>query len=369
MEQNKVKRDAGLDLLKTVAIICVCYCHYGCMYVDSTDMTIKGIIKILIRLFNCTAVPIFFMTNGALTLHKEYSVERCLQKAAEILKKLMLYIPITVLGYNFIKNGEFLDFKTFLNRCWNWQGNGVQHLWFLFSLMCIYLLYPFICYVLKQQKKVKIIYGGLLFIFTFGNSAINLMNNIYHYFKYGGGEYFFDTNFFNGPNFFYGWYSWVLVYFIAGDILWKHILNKKFIKRQTTVVLLILGVISAIFYVWACRIMAIYMSDTYFMLYFWGYNQIFMLIIAVLIFCTVLQYIKISNTLQRILEITGDSTLGILFFHRFIGEIVKKIFANYNIDINTAGIMYGIISTGIVFCVSLCLTVLIKRWKIVRKFF
>ena len=111
------------------------------------------------------------------------------------------------------------------------------------------------------------------------------------------------------------------------------------------------------------------MSDTYFMLYFWGYNQIFMLIIAVLIFCTVLQYIKISNTLQRILEITGDSTLGILFFHRFIGEIVKKIFVNYNIDINTAGIMYGIISTGIVFCVSLCLTVLIKRWKIVRKFF
>ena len=59
MEQNKAKRDAGLDLLKTVAIICVCYCHYGCMYVDSTDMTIKGIIKILIRLFNCTAVPIF----------------------------------------------------------------------------------------------------------------------------------------------------------------------------------------------------------------------------------------------------------------------------------------------------------------------
>ena len=95
--------------------------------------------------------------------------------------------------------------KELLNRSWNWQGNGVQHLWFLFTLLVLYLIYPFVNMIYRtENRKIRIFYFAMLFVFTFGNAALNLGANIINYYRNDFGFLYTDKNFFNGPNFFYG---------------------------------------------------------------------------------------------------------------------------------------------------------------------
>ena len=52
------------------------------------------------------------------------------------------------------------------------------------------------------NKKIKVFYFGMLFIFTFGNAALNLGANIVNYYEGDFQPIYTDKNFFNGPNFF-----------------------------------------------------------------------------------------------------------------------------------------------------------------------
>lgn len=356
-----MERDSKLDLLKTISMLGVLWIHYGYFYfVDSTDMSVKGIVRIVLRLLSCTAVPLFFMINGALLLNRDLSDQAILYKAKNILVKLMVFIPFTVILYPLIREKRLLSPREILNRCWNWNGNGVQHLWFLFSLLTIYLLYPFINKVFKMYDcKIKYFYYGLLFLFTFGNSAINLVLNIISYFSGNGADIIYtDTNFFYGPNFLYGWHSWTIVYFVTGAMIYK----KSFGKRSVALSFISVGFMSAL-YIWVCRIMSLYTGNRHYYLYLGGYNQfiLFFLVLALYVLTT---KITIPVKVRKVLGVTGSNTLGILFFHRIYGEIFTKFFDNFGIDIAANGVVWGLGGVTLIYLCSLITTILLKKCKL-----
>ena len=354
-------RNIQLDFLKTVAIIEVCYCHYGTLCVDSTDLSMIGIIKILIRLFACTAVPVFFTVNGALMLNKNYTSTEILKRAGTLLRKIIIYIPITAFGYAYLHDGVILSVKELLYRWYHWHGNGVQHLWFLFSLLTIYILYPFINMIYTEKRGgVKSFYLGMLFILTFGNSCLNLLHNLICDWTGVQAEYISDRDFFDGVNYAYGWYSFVIVYFILGAILIK----RKFTAKEIIGAIFML-LCSSVFYVWMCYRMAFFTGDITYMVYFWGYNQIYMLLIVISIFVlsSKLNYINFSPVFEKLITATGSCTLGVLFFHRFYGEIIRNLFLKHNIDTRTTSLPYGIIAGLSVFLCSFLSTWLLRKTR------
>lgn len=357
------QRSSKLDFLKTVAMIGVCYCHYGHFGVNTMDGSLKGGIKIIIQLFACTAVPIFFCINGYLSLEKNYSNEKMLHKAGNLLIKMMFWIPVTAILYGIIHEEKILEFEELLYRCWNWQGNGVQHLWFLFALLIIYLLYPFVNMLYRMENsKVKWFYYILGILFTFGNATINLAANIISYYLEKEMVYYTDTNFFHGPNFLYGWYSWCIVYFIIGCWL----LKTKFSKKHRILSGLSIVVIS-VGYVWLCHTMSMYTGNDRYYVFFNGYNQVYMLILTIAIFI-LSDLLYIPGKMQKLLEITGGNTLGVLFLHRIWGEIFLKIFSNYGIDIRLGGVRYGILGAMLTWLFSLLSVLAMKRIIWLKKF-
>ncbi len=355
-----MNKSIRIDFLKTISIFLVCYFHYGHYIVDSTDMSFTGVVKILLRLLATTAVPIFFCINGYLSLEKNYSIEQILGKAKQLLGKLMFWIPITAFVYAFLSEGRILSVGELLNRSWNWQGNGVQHLWFLFTLLVLYLIYPFVNLIYRSKnKKIKVFYFAMLFLFTFGNAALNLGANIINYYLNNPQPLYTDKNFFNGPNFFYGWYAWTLVYYVLGTKLFS------VVKTPKTRILLGGGSVwlGGIVYIWACYTMAKYTSDAKHYLYFGGYNQVFVLLVVVgiILLSELLQFPKWTH---RILNIAGRNTLGVLFFHRIWGEIFLKFFNQYGISIRDSGVWAGLLGATLVFTCSLLCTVLLKKTKV-----
>ena len=213
-----------------------------------------------------------------------------------------------------------------------------------------------------EDPKIKWFYYILGIIFTFGNSSINLAANIISYYLNREVVYYTDKNFFHGPNFLYGWYSWCIVYFILGCWLIK----TKFSKKHMMVASFLVVFISC-GYVWLCHTMSYYTGKERYYVFFNGYNQIFMLILVMAIF-VLSSGIHIPLKMQKILEITGGNTLGVLFFHRIWGEIFLKTFSNYGIDIRLGGVRYGIMGAMLTWFFSLVSALLMKRVKVLKKF-
>ena len=153
------KRSIKLDFLKTIAIIGVCYCHYGHFGVNTMDTSIKGGIKIIIQLFACTAVPIFFCINGYLSLEKNYSYKKVLHKARELLVKMMFWIPITAILYAAINEEKILKFDLLLYRCWNWQGNGVQHFVCVVNYLFTLSVFKYVVSYGRSKNQMVLLYS------------------------------------------------------------------------------------------------------------------------------------------------------------------------------------------------------------------
>lgn len=184
-----------------------------------------------------------------------------------------------------------------------------------------------------------------------------------------GGIYHSNTNFFLGVNFYYGWYSYPIVYFLLGNYISKRVEKQKRLSKLQVIAIILLMILATVFYIETCKFTSYDLQDPYYMMETWGYNQPFMLIIVAGLFGFVMRYVKVPHFLEKIISVAGSNTLGILFFHRFVGEFVRKIYAAYGIDLAYPGLKYGLLSTVIVFTVGLALTAILKRITIFKRIF
>lgn len=123
------KRNVNLDLIKSIACICVVGLHT----VSMNNYT-------LYYLCDC-GVPLFFMVNGYLLLSREQADYRYVfHKIAHILKivlcwNFLIAIPVLIFRQKMI-NPFRLAFNSLLQKGYLW------HFWFFGSLIIIYLFLP-----------------------------------------------------------------------------------------------------------------------------------------------------------------------------------------------------------------------------------
>lgn len=194
-----IARDRSIDFIRYFASFLVVMLHVSAQKWGSwgglQPTNIEWIIMNFFNFFTRSSVPLFFMISGALFLSKkELSIQRLFKN--NILKLLLIYFITSFLyAIDTIITNQ-LVFSP-LNIIYI-MIQGKYHLWFLKTLIGIYLMFPIIYKTVNQNVKIE--KYALLIFFVFSilrptclqlpylpNSIVNLLNIIdMNYFNYLG---------------------------------------------------------------------------------------------------------------------------------------------------------------------------------------
>ena len=307
-------------------------------------------------------VPLFFMVNGAVMLNKSFDIKKHIKKIIATVILTILWAIISLLLLIPIK-GEYLSIVGLIKALWSWKLGWINHLWFLQSLICIYIIFPLIKVTYDKDKKNIYFFLVVTFILTFGNTLINMLANIAQWLLTIKVTTFINFNFFNGFNPLKGFYGYILVYFILGGLIQKHI--KQINKRISIKLIITISIISMMLLFLYGLFMCNFTNEIYDTVWN-GYDTIMILIVSCSIFILSTR-VTINNIyISKIITIIGMNTLGIYFVHIFIGSVFKPYFILLSLSQNVfISLFFGLVVMG----VSLYLTLILKRFPLVRLLF
>ncbi len=227
--KNSIKRLDFVDLLKTNAIFSVVIYHassdmYGYWYADIIrNPQIGTYIHYFFNALLSTCVPLFFFVNGGLLLNKKHlNIKKHIYTMIKIVIIMFIWAMITIVALSFIRekplpNVTKMLFNAFYLKQWNW------HLWFLRTLVSVYIFYPLLFISFQNNKKVFYFFFCCVCIFTFGNmfigQGLKFFSIILNKFN---GVAFESKNYFSNFNIFHGDWKYGIGYFMLGGILFQY---------------------------------------------------------------------------------------------------------------------------------------------------
>lgn len=166
---DKCNKQANICYLRIFTTLSVVWIHICSTLIENLDLFDLSDKQISFFGANyqmmCWAVPVFFMITGALLLSpdKNITVNQCLNKYG-----LRVFIALIVFGVPFamlkiimenrnVKSTCIVDaFKAII------ENNSLSHLWYLYTLLGIYLILPVLRLYVKQAKERE--YKFILFV-------------------------------------------------------------------------------------------------------------------------------------------------------------------------------------------------------------
>lgn len=88
-------------------------------------------------------VPLFFMVNGALMLNRSYNLRKHVRKIIAICILTVVWGILTLAILIPIKGDSYTAIQ-FAKALVEWKQFRIFHLWFLQTLVCLYILFPLI---------------------------------------------------------------------------------------------------------------------------------------------------------------------------------------------------------------------------------
>lgn len=167
MKETKLQWADSLRALATIAVIIL---HVTAPLLTSmeslTDWWIGNIIESSVRF----SVPVFFMLTGALIFDKEYSIGTFLKKRFFRVIIPFLFWSIPYILFSLILKAlheEELDFfKVFIFIIDQFKNGSSYHLWFVYTLLGIYLFIPIISKWVRNSTNKEILYFLILWLIT-----------------------------------------------------------------------------------------------------------------------------------------------------------------------------------------------------------
>ena len=179
------------------------------------------------------AVPSFFMVNGYLLLNKPLVLSKHAWKTLRLYALTLAWSAICVLLSAFLL-GNAYDVKDFVRTTLFLSELGVNnHLWFLFTLVAIYLFLPVLKPIYDRTDKTALFWLlAVCAFFSFGMTFFNWIATIAnHVMRPGGGLRDYQIFGLQYVNPFGGRY-YALIYFSAGGLLGQNF-AKKYISPPT----------------------------------------------------------------------------------------------------------------------------------------
>lgn len=144
------RRYGYLDLLKVIAMVCVCLYHFPMIRHTAYARPFGAgvLIARYFRSLSVVCVPLFMMVNGALLLNRPFDCKKHVMRSASLFAGVYIWYMATVVSGHAWKNGwayvvqnwgGMLRSAQYLG---GYDGIGVSHLWFVQMLAALYLLVP-----------------------------------------------------------------------------------------------------------------------------------------------------------------------------------------------------------------------------------
>lgn len=202
---QRSQKSAYLDFIRVLATLAVIILHTTCTYYNNPANSAASLWHILgyVTELSRIGVPLFFMISGYLLLNKD------IVNIGGFYKKRFAKVGIPFIIYDIfyyfymnITAGSAVSLKGFFNDL-TVQGS-CYHLWFVYSILFIYLLMPFLQMIVKNIGKRGLFLFLLLVIFQ--STLRPFINTVF-----GGKIYFYLTD--DG---FTGYIGYVILGYILG---------------------------------------------------------------------------------------------------------------------------------------------------------
>lgn len=362
MLRNK-SRYYSLDFIKIIAIFLVCFYHFTTISRNfMTDKSIMAYINYYIYGLASVCVPLFFMVNGALMLNKDYDMKKHIKKIVTLLILIFSWGGIQLIIYAPLR-GDTYTWKSFIYAILNWTNERIDSLWFLQTLICIYIIFPIIKEIYDKEDKTLLKYTLLFCGFvTFGIVFINMIVNVIQWMN---GKQDLARKFFNilvDPfNPIKGFRAYSLFYFISGGILFNKLKENKFkISNNKLIIAILLSLLFLFMYGCIMSVSNNKLYDTV-----WnGYDTIMTFIICVSIFVMAFRMEEKLENISSIISLVGSNTLGIYLLQGMVGAYLHPFYKQLN---NNGSIIMNIVFAITIMMVSLLITLIIKKIPILKK--
>lgn len=356
------KKIPALDLMKFMGILIVVFYHCR-RIVDTTiatDQSLDQHFLYLIQTLTGPCVPFFFLVNGYLLFDRKLDLKKHLKKTLQFVA-LALFWSFLTLGLS-VWHSDWMEFSWsyVLKHGLLMDTNWFYHLWFMGSMVILYLFFPLMKNVWDHNRTYFYWFLLVCFVITFGNRTLNMAYNCYAWFRYHV-NYNPDYNFFSMFNPFQGFDGYIFVYFGLGAIIREH--QERF---------------NAILKPWMC-ILGIVLCTACLYLYgyfmsvttgvFWqsgdryGNDVIFSLVRLVCIFRLCFLW-KGTGRFAGVIRHISGLTMGIYFIHYVVRNLTLDLFRAY-LPVEEY-VLRTLLYAIPVFLVSWGLTVLLRKIPGVR---
>ena len=307
----------NLNLIKTIAISLVILSHFGPIAYNVIDGTMEFNFFLIYRSSLSCAVPLFLIVSGYLIISKKYEYQKIFKRIIQFL--ILLFSFKFMYGLAFAKFSFSFDSIVYFFTTTAADGYRVNSLWYLYALIGIFLLLPFI-QKLYEDKKIYLLLCLIVLAFTFLVKPIELIFNA---------TFDYELQFFTVLYPFRSHYGFALGYFLLGGLLQRYENKIQDIQVKTPILLLVIGVmiVSQAYF----SLLISNLSETTFDPMFDGYKLLTNLVTSVLLFIIIKYRMKEYN--HQIIDYIGRNTLLIYLLHWPIAYYVKEyLFNNLNIN-------------------------------------
>ncbi|KAB1155864.1 acyltransferase [Flavobacterium luteum] len=357
------KRYDFIDLLKAIAIFFVVMFHFNYLQIDfliGNDNI--SYINYFIKSILCTCVPLFFFVNGALLLNKSsLDLKNHIFKMGNIIILTVVWGIITLLALSIIRN-EKLSFLEVIKGVYYLKDGWINHIWFLEALICIYIFFPLIFHVFKNNVNSFYFFFACVMLLTFGNSFISNCATVISFLSQKMLDSQLTQNHFKEFNPFRGMHGYSIGYFLLGGLLFYH---KDFINRKKYRLIAIITIPLSMLLLFLYGVIVSKKQNQIWNIVWYGYDTIFALILVAAIFVLSLKY-QHKGIFGKGIHLIGENSLGIYFLHIIIGDFLKPFYSE--IEFNQT-IVVNIIFASIILLSSLFIVLLFKKIPIVKHLF
>lgn len=292
-----------LDVLKTVAIIGVIVIHSAAPLVDnysvgSYNWWVGNIYDSITR----TSVPLFFMVSGALLLDKKISSLNFfyVKKVLPLFFAFLFWSTIYFLQRN-IPYPESFTFSNYIKTMLT--GTVFGRLWFLYTIIGLYLVTPFVSIFVKNASENMI--KGYIVLWFISTTVIDFF------------QYFYDITIAFDLSLMYGYIG----YFVLG-----YYCKEKDFKINTSIIILFLSVLNLITIMGTYHLSSINNQNV---LYFYNNLSPNTILITLLFFVLMKNTVNGEST-NNLKEISMNS-LGIYLLHSLIMNYLREIGINHTL--------------------------------------
>lgn len=304
---ESTKRFYYIDLLKTIAMFFVL--SYHTMFYDY-DIISDGSALNYVHYFGstilATCVPLFFFASGYLLFSKELNLKKHIIKTIRFIILTAIWSAL-ILAVSMPIKGEWLTRREFLRSIFQLKDEWNNHLWFMYVLIGIYVIFPLLKLL---HDKNKVIFHAFVIIYA-GFIASLVSINVIATFTYHLRSFTLANIAFDG--------TLSGVFFWIGGLVYDH--RKKLISipvafrnKCAVISILVSGCLLGILGIKYSKI-----GGELWDVVFCGYNTVMTLVSVLAIFALALNYQRDNKTIHMI----SVNTLGIYFLHMPIIRLVK----------------------------------------------